>query len=427
MMFLNDPINPIAGFCQVAEDTQPMQDRTELQDTKRQLANSTPGTDGSLFLTSRSKTRTRRWLGLDEPDDGEGVSHLHYYQDWDDNIPVCQSIEDVFLLCSTFLGYLGVKIGQDTQVITTLLRLAKRSLGDDSSDSNRTRWLDLMKRMLVPALSLTKHNPAVAQEVWELLKFFPVPTRYNIYAEWFTGKTSRTPDMKVALDRNRAEAKDVLRRITNEGGKKQARSLAKVSFASPGVVVMAFINQLESYSNMIPGLVESVRYFSLLSFDVLAWCLINALSGQGRNRMQSDGMLTSPWLQALSLFVSSLFTRYPIINPSPILQYVAYELRSGDSTDLQLIDSVLAEMAGVRSEMNFNETQVLGMTGGELLQSQIVQQLFDLRHTKKTSAKRLIKALSEPGLVGQILISIAQERQMYPHRDASKYMPLNFL
>ena len=51
MMFLNDPINPIAGFCQVAEDTQPMQDRTELQDTKRQLANSTPGTDGSLFLT----------------------------------------------------------------------------------------------------------------------------------------------------------------------------------------------------------------------------------------------------------------------------------------------------------------------------------------------------------------------------------------
>jgi len=411
----------------MAEDTQPMQDRTELQDTKKQLANATSGTDGSLFLASRSKTRTRRWLGLDEPDDGEGVSHLHYYQDWDDNIPICQTVEDVFLLCSTFLGYLGVKIGQDTLVLTTLLRLAKRSLGDDTSDSNRSRWLDLMKRMLVPALSLTKHNPAVAQEVWELLKFFPIPTRYNIYAEWFTGKTSRTPDMKVALDRNKAEAKDVLRRITNESGKRQARSLAKVSFASPGVVVMTFINQLESYSNMIPGLVESVRYFSLLSFDVLTWCLINALSGQGRNRMQADGMLTSPWLQALSLFVASLFTRYPIINPSPILQYVAYELRSGDSTDLQLIDSVLAEMAGVKSEMNFNETQVLGMTGGELLQSQIVQQLSDLRHTKKTSAKRLMKALSEPGLVGQLLISIAQERQMYPHRDASKDMPLKVL
>lgn len=411
----------------VTEDTQPMQDRTELQDTKRQLANSTPGADGSLSLASRSKTRTRRWLGLDEPDDGEGVSHLHYYQDWDDNIPICQTVEDVFLLCSTFLGYLGVKIGQDTLVITTLLRLAKRSLGDDDSETNRTRWLDLMKRLLVPALSLTKHNPAVAQEVWELLKLFPITTRYNIYAEWFTGKTSRTPDMKVALDRNKAEAKDVLRRITNESGKKQARSLAKVSFASPGVVVMTFINQLESYSNMIPGLVESVRYFSLLSFDVLTWCLINALSGQGRNRMQSDGMLTSPWLQALSLFVASLFTRYPIINPSPILQYVAYELRSGDSTDLQLIDSILAEMAGVKSEMNFNETQVLGMTGGELLQSQIVQQLSDQRHTKKTSAKRLIKALSEPGLVGQLLISIAQERQMYPHRDASKDMPLKVL
>jgi THO complex subunit 2 len=411
----------------LSNDTRPMQDRTEAQDTKQQLVNTAPASDGSLTLASRSKTRTRRWLGLDEPDDGEGVEHLHYYQDWDDNIPICQTVEDVFLLCSTFLGYLGVKVGHDALVITTLLRLAKRSLTEDISEDNRTRWLDLMKRMLVPALSLTKHNPAVAQEVWELLKLFPVNIRYNIYAEWFAGKTSRTPDMKVALDRNKAEAKDVLRRITNESGKKQARSLAKISFASPGVVVMTFINQLESYSNMIPGLVESVRYFSLLSFDVLTWCLINALSGQGRNRMQADGMLTSPWLQALSLFVASLFTRYTIINPSPILQYVAYELRNGDSTNLQLIDSVLAEMAGVKSEMNFNETQVLGMTGGELLQSQIVQQLSDQRHMKKTSAKRLMKALSEPGLVGQILISIAQERQMYPHREAAKDMPLKVL
>lgn len=411
----------------MATDTQPMQDRTELQDTRQQVSNSTPSANGSLSLKSRFKTRTRRWLGLDAPDDGEGVEHLHYYQDWDDNIPVCQTVDDVFLLCSTFLGYLGVKIGQDPLLLTTLLRLAKRSLTDDTSDSHRTRWLDLMKRILVPALSLTKHNPAVAQEVWELLQLFPITTRYNIYAEWFTGKTSRTPDMKVALDRNKAEAKDVLRRITNESGKKQARALAKVSFASPGVVVMTFINQLESYSNMIPGLVESVRYFSLLSFDVLTWCLINALSGQGRNRMQADGMLTSPWLQALSLFAASLFTRYPIINPSPVLQYVAFELRNGDSTDLELIDSILAEMAGIKSEMNFNETQVLGMTGGELLQSQIVQQLADQRHMKKTSAKRLMKALTEPGLVGQILISIAQERQMYPHREGSRDMPLKVL
>lgn len=411
----------------MSDSTKPMQGRTGLSDTKNQVSDATPAEDGSLGLSSRSKTRTRRWLGLDEPDDGEGVEHLHYYQDWDDNIPICQTTEDAFLLCNTFLGFLGVKVGQDPLIITTLLRLAKRSIIEDTSNSNRTRWLDLMKRMLVPALSLTDHNPAVSDEVWELLKLFPITTRFNIYAEWFTGKTSRTPDMKAALDRNRAEAKDVLRRITNESGKKQARALAKVSFGSPAILVNTFINQLESYSNMIPGLVESVRYFSLLSFDVLTWCLINALNGQGRNRIQADGMLTSPWLQALSLFVASLFTRYPIINPSPILQYVAHELRKGDSTNLQLIDSILAEMAGVKSEMNFNDTQVLGMTGGELLQSQIVQQLADKRHMKTSSAKRLIKALSEPKLVGQILVAIAQERQMYPNREAAQDMPLKVL
>lgn len=411
----------------VGDDLKPLQGRTDLQDTKQQLANTSARPDGTLDLKNRSKIRTRRWLGLDEPDDGEGVSHRHYYEDWDDNIPICQDVEDVFLLCSTFLGYLGVKIGQNSLTMTRLLRLAKQSLLEDTSDDNRTRWLDLMKRQLVPALSWSNHDPAVAQEVWELLKMFPITTRYNIYAEWFKGKTSRTPDMKVALDRNKFEARDVLRRITNESGKKQARALAKVSFASPGIVVETFINQLESYSNMIPGLVESVRYFSLLAYDVLTWCLINALSGTGRNRMQGDGMLTSAWLQALSLFVASLFTRYQLLTPAPILQYVAFELRNGDSTDLELIDQILADMAGVKSEMNFNETQVLGMTGGELLQSQIVQQLADQRHLRKTSAKRLMRALTDPGLTGQILISIAQERQMYSHRESARNMPLKVL
>nr|OQO28652.1 hypothetical protein B0A51_04862 [Rachicladosporium sp. CCFEE 5018] len=411
----------------VGEESDPLQDRADLQDTKRQLADTLPDAEGVLKLASRQKTRSRRWLGLDEVDAGDGVEQKHYYADWDDNIPVCQTVDDVFALSSTFLGFLGFKLGLDVLNMTRMLRIAKRSLQQDSLEFNRTRWLDMMRRQLVPALSLTKHNLNVTEEVWDLLKMYPLTTRYDIYTEWFIGRTSRSPDVKIALDRNKAEAKDVLRRITNESGKKGARALGKVALASPGVVVATFINQLESYSNMIPGLVDSVRYFSRLGFDVLIWCLITALSGQGRDRMQADGMLTSSWLQALSRFVAALFTRYNIVDASPVLQYVASELRNGDSTDLELIDQVLAEMAGVKSDINFNDTQVLGMTGGDLLQSVIVRQLADQRHEKKSSAKRLMAALSGPGLTGQILVSIAQERQMYPHREGARDMPLKVL
>lgn len=411
----------------MAEALRPLQSRGDVQDTKRQLSDTVVKPDGSVSLSPRPKTKVRKWLGLDGPDNGDGFVERHYYTDWDDNIPVCQSIEDVFLFCDTFLNYLGVKIGQDPSLMTTIVRLAKHNLSADGSEPNRTRWLSLTKRTFVPALSLTKHNPAITQEVFELLKLYPTTVRYSVYEEWYTGRTSRLPDMKAAFDRNRAEVKDVLRRITNESGKKQARALAKVAFASPGIVMMTFINQLESYSNMIPGLVDSVRYFSPLAYDVLTWYLIRSLSGQGRDRMQADGMLTSAWLQALSQFVAALFTRYVVVNPSPVLQYVASELRVGDSTDLELIEQVLSEMAGIRSDMNFNDAQVVAMAGGQVLQSQIVQQLADIRHQRKSSAKRLMKALSDPGLIGQILIAIAQERQMYPHREAAQYMPLKVL
>lgn len=401
----------------VAASLKPLDGRAGLSDPKDQLVDTTARTDGTLLFTARPQKKVTRWLHNDCFDKDDGLEYKHYYGDWSDNVPICQNLDDVFLLCDTFLGFLGVKIGQDVELYGTLLRLAHKSMSEDTSPSNHARWLNLMKRLLVPALSCTKHNPQLAQQVFDLLRFFPTSTRYNIYAEWFTSrKVTAMPEMKTALARNLAEVKDVLRRVSNDTGKKQSRALGRISLASPGVVMAEMISQLENYSNMIPALVECTRYFSSLAYDVLTWSLINSLRGAGRSRIQADGMLTSPWLQALSQFVAALFTRYTHLNPSPLLQYLASELRVGNSTDLEMFEQMLAEMAGIRSDVEFNDSQVVAMAGGDLLQSHIMQQLSDTRHVKKASAKRLIKALSDPGLIGQCLIAIAQERQMYQHR-----------
>ncbi|KAK5134856.1 hypothetical protein LTR08_006088 [Meristemomyces frigidus] len=411
----------------VAETVRPLADRSGLGDSGEQLVDTLAGPDGAMKFAPRPVKRSpMKWLSLEGLDES-GAECRYYYTDWADSVPVCQTLDDVFLLCSTLLGYVGVKIGQDNALLCTLVRLAKKSLSEDSSDPNRARWLELMRRLLVPALSLCKHNPSTSEEVYELLMLFPITTRYNIYAEWFTGKTSRLPEIKAAFDFNRAETKEVLRRISNDNAKTQARALGKVSYSSPGVLITFMINQLESYSNMIPALVKCTEYFSRLAQDVLIWCLINALNGRGRDRMQADGMLTSPWLQALSQFVASIFSRYPDINPSPILQYLASELRVGDSTDLEMFEQMLAEMTGIRTDLEFNDNQVLAMAGGEQLQAQVVQQLGDFRHMRKSNARRLIKALAEPGLVGQTLVAIAQERQLYAHHESCKTMPLKVL
>lgn len=411
----------------MTESAEPLPARQDISAAKDQLGDTTARPDGTLLFGPRLPKKITRWLHNDAINEDDGQEYRHYYTDWSDNLPVCQNLEDVFLLCNTFLGYIGPKIGQDPVLYGTLLRLAKQSLDLDQADSNRARWLELMKRLLVPALSCSKHNPQLAQLVYELLQFFPLATRYKIYAEWFTGRTSRLPDMQSAFARNKAEVRDVLRRVSNDFVKKQSRALGKVALASPGIVMMEMINQLESYSNMIPSLVECTRYFSPLAWDVLTWALINSLSGQGRNRMQADGMLTSSWLQALSQFVASLFARYTHISLSPILQYLASELRVGNSTDLELFEQVLVEMAGIRSDVEFNDAQVVAMAGGPSLRTHILSQLSDARHQKKSEARRLMEALQRPRLIGQTLIAIAQERQMYSHHETARFMPLKVL
>ncbi|MCJ1307637.1 THO complex subunit 2 [Agyrium rufum] len=405
-----DPLQPMGG----QSDLHQPQRITELDQssvTKGQLRRSDPPVRKSL-----------RWAQLDKEDTTEGLDYRFYWDDWADNVPICQTVDDVFTLCSTLLNYSGVKIGQDPALLLKLTRIGQHSLKEDQSQQNRTRWIDLCKRLLVPALSLTKCNPGVVNEVFELIQQFPTKVRFSFYAEWYTGSTSRQPDIKAAFDQCRAETKDVLKRISKTNVKSMARALAKVAYSSPGIVFSVAIGQIESYENLVEVVVECARYFTYLGYDVLTWSLMSSLGTKGRLRVQADGMLTSRWLAALSLFAGKVFKRYSMMNATPMLQYVTEQLREGNTTDLIVLEEMTSSMAGIVSDTNFNDAQINAMAGGPLLQSQTMLQLLDRRHESRTTARRLMKSLVEPRLAGQLLISIAQERQTsiykIPEEDA---------
>lgn len=400
------------SLSKVYEDLRPLKDQVSLREQQKYPdPDQSSAAKGGVKLMDAPPRKTMRWAQLDKEDTNESIDYKFYWDDWADNVPMCQSVDDVIILCSTLLNLTGVKIGQDPVLLLKIARIGHNSLATDTSDLNLARWTDLSKRLLVPALSFTKQNPGVVNEIWELIKNFPTATRYNIYAEWYSGQISRQPDIKSAFDQARAETKDVLKRISKTTIKPMARALAKVAYASPGIVFSVAINQLESYENIADAVVECARYFTELAYDVLTWSLMSALGGAGRNRVQADGMLTSKWLAALSLFAGKVFRRYTMMEPTPIIHYVADQLRQGNSTDLIILEEITKSMAGIISDSNFNEAQVQAMAGGELLQAQTLLQLLDRRHESKSSSKRLMKSLTSSKLAGQILVSLAQERQ----------------
>ena len=392
----------------------PLSDRDSVRDpTRAPTLSEKPGLPkGGLQYSDPAPRRILRWAQMDKNDTNDGIDYRFYWDDWTDNVPVCQTVDDVFTLCCTFLNFSGVKIGQDTSLLIKLARIGKESLAKDATDANRNRWVDLCKRLLCPALSLTRSNPGVVNEIFDLLKTFPTKTRFSIYAEWFQGQTSRLPDISSAFTLSKIETKNTLKRINKTNTRQMARALAKVSCASPGIVFDVVLNQIEAYENLIDVVVECGRYFTFMGYDVLTWSLLTFLGREGRSRVSETGFATSPWLQKLSLFIGRVFRRYSLMNTLPVLQYVLQQLRQHNATDLRILRELISNMAGVTPDTDFTEAQVLAMAGGELLQSQTLQQVHDKRHDSRVPAKRLMKTLIDNELAAAYVVSLAQERQM---------------
>ncbi|OCK84799.1 hypothetical protein K432DRAFT_400840 [Lepidopterella palustris CBS 459.81] len=395
---------------------------------KRSLVDDPLSTKGQPRPTDFPPRKTLRWAQLERNDAGDGIDYRFYWDDWADNVPICQTVDDVFKLCDTLLNLLGLKFSQDGALLSKIARIGKKSVTDDPSESNKKRWIELIKRLLAPSLTFTGRNPGVVSEMFELLKCFPTETRYSIYSEWFTGPMSRHALVSKTFKEVSSETKNVLKRISKTNVKPMARALAKAAYNSPGVVFQVVLSQIESYENLSEVVIECGRYFTYLAYDCLTWALMNSLGGMDRNRVQADGMLTSQWLRALAAFAGKVYKRYNVMNPTPVLQYVGHQLLRGNSMDLEVLEQILVSMAGIRSDLVLSDSQIACMAGGELLRAHTLEfHLGDQRHLLRSTSKRLMRYMVENGLAAQLLIAIAQERQTYIFRESASDAPLKVL
>ncbi|KAK3390283.1 transcription factor/nuclear export subunit protein 2-domain-containing protein [Podospora didyma] len=366
---------------------------------------------GSVKLSSPPARRALRWPFPDKADTAEGTGYRFYWDEWADNVPICQTVDDVFTLCDTLLNVSGVCIGQDSALVAKLASIGSKSLADNKSTENVARWRDLLKRLLVPCLSLVEANCSVVDSVWKLLKRYPVEVRYNIYSEWYEGAISRLPAMRKAFARTRVETQSTMKRLSLTNISQMAKKLAKTAYPSPGIVCKVALTQIESYSNLIDAFVECAKYFTDLGYDVLVWSVLSSL-GANKPRNRDDAVLsTSQWLQSLSKFSGKVFQRYSNMDSSPILLYVNDNLSKGTRTDLIILKELISSMGGVLSDLDFTDAQLRAMTGGELLRRETLINLGDKRFASTQTANRLTKALVETKLAGRLLVNIALYRQ----------------
>ncbi|PFH59958.1 hypothetical protein XA68_11667 [Ophiocordyceps unilateralis] len=382
---------------------------------------------GNVRLSRLPAKKTWRWPYPDASDTNENQSYRFYLDEWNDNIPVCQTVDDVFTLCNTLVNLSGVQIGKDEALLCKLARIGAQSLAEDKSEANCARWQELLRRLLLPALSQTKANASVVSAIWQLARQFSLYVRYNMYAEWFEGQTSRLSPMKAAFARATSETRATMKRVSLTNLSEMAKRLAKTSYSSPGIVFKVAFEQLEVYSNLIEAFVECAKYFTHLSYDVLVWSLLNSL-GKSRSRTQENHALTtSKWLQALSRFSGKVFRRYPGLDPVPVLEYVDNQLLQGNATDLIILKEFVMTMGGIVDAADFTDYQVMSMAGGSWLRRYTLVRAQDKRLENTKSSRRLIQALVDSGLAARLLIDIAQYRQAAVYQVPEDEAHIKFL
>ncbi|XP_063516416.1 THO complex subunit 2 isoform X14 [Pongo pygmaeus] len=291
-----------------------------------------------------------------------------------------ESFEDLRRDVFNMFCYLGPHLSHDPILFAKVVRIGKsfmkefQSDGSKQEDKEKTEvilscLLSITDQVLLPSLSLMDCNACMSEELWGMFKTFPYQHRYRLYGQWKNETYNSHPLLVKVKAQTIDRAKYIMKRLTKENVKPSGRQIGKLSHSNPTILFDYILSQIQKYDNLITPVVDSLKYLTSLNYDVLAYCIIEALANPEKERMKHDDTTISSWLQSLASFCGAVFRKYPI-DLAGLLQYVANQLKAGKSFDLLILKEVVQKMAGIEITEEMTMEQLEAMTGGEQLKAE---------------------------------------------------------
>ncbi|XP_053229209.1 THO complex subunit 2 [Podarcis raffonei] len=329
-----------------------------------------------------------------------------------------ESFEDLRKEVINMLCYLGPHLSHDPILFAKVVRLGKAFMKEHQADAGKQEekekmellfscLLSITDQVLLPSLSLMDCNACMSEELWGMFKTFPYQYRYRLYGQWKNETYNSHPLLVRVKAQTIDRAKYIMKRLTKENVKPSGRQIGKLSHSNPTILFDYILSQIQKYDNLITPVVDSLKYLTSLNYDVLAYCIIEALANPEKERMKHDDTTISSWLQSLASFCGAVFRKYPI-ELAGLLQYVANQLKAGKSFDLLILKEVVQKMAGIEITEEMTMDQLEAMTGGEQLKAE-GGYFGQIRNTKKSS-QRLKDALLDHDLALPLCLLMAQQR-----------------
>uniref|UniRef100_A0A8I3W7Q4 THO complex subunit 2 n=1 Tax=Callithrix jacchus TaxID=9483 RepID=A0A8I3W7Q4_CALJA len=349
-----------------------------------------------------------------------------------------ESFEDLRRDVFNMFCYLGPHLSHDPILFAKVVRIGKsfmkefQSDGSKQEDKEKTEvilscFLSTADQVLLPSLSLMDCNACMSEELWGMFKTFPYQYRYRLYGQWKNETYNSHPLLVKVKAQTIDRAKYIMKRLTKENVKPSGRQIGKLSHSNPTILFDYILSQIQKYDNLITPVVDSLKYLTSLNYDVLAYCIIEALANPEKERMKHDDTTISSWLQSLASFCGAVFRKYPI-DLAGLLQYVANQLKAGKSFDLLILKEVVQKMAGIEITEEMTMEQLEAMTGGEQLKAECHDTLVQFGRflASNLSTEDYIKRVPSIDVLCNEFhtphdAAFFLSRPMYAHHISSKY------
>ncbi|KAF6779915.1 hypothetical protein AHF37_00650 [Paragonimus kellicotti] len=271
-------------------------------------------------------------------------------------------VKDFTQLARTVLpvaAYLGPNMSTDVVLLVKFCRLGYAYISDPSTRTGTIEvvyqgFFNLLDEVLLPSLNLVDANCCLAEEIWQLMRFMPYDHRYRLYGQWRHVSAQNEPRIIRKNAQMLVRAKAIMKRLSKENVKPMGRQLGTLSHSNPGLLFDHVLNTVQLYTNLVGPVVEALKYVSSLGYDVLTFCIIEALIA---DETKLEDLQLSQSLQALSAFTGLLCKKYQF-DLSGLLQYVLNQLKVGKSYDLQILREILHRMSGIDISEDMTDEQL---------------------------------------------------------------------
>eukprot|EP01031_Cornospumella_fuschlensis_P030654 gene30654-37039_t len=327
--------------------------------------------------------------------------------------PQLQALSDLLDHVQPLVSLLDYHIAENPYAYSQLVVLSERYLEQHAATTEQVDEVcRLILHPLLRSLAVSGHNATYySMQVWQALRVLPFHTRFAIYETLQSGTKPLLVQHaeKMALQGARHEMK----RLAKENTKQIGRNLSKYLHSNANVVVTHVLNQIESFDNLVPYIVEALKFSTDLSRDVCALALVSKLKANVTSKIKAGQTTYSPWFLSLSKFIATFYGKFPATEVKGLLHYLLKSVQSGGSADLLVLKDLFAIMGGCTTLLDVSSTQLEGLAGGKVLRSEVLSS----NNNSTVSAKQAKKSgsilrdeLLASGTALPLLLFIAQIR-----------------